>query len=74
MGSPYRLSDVTRKLSRNGCAITPTRSGHMKVVRDVGHARYCYTFPTVKGRKVKDRYISLLRRALHISSEDWESA
>ena len=52
----------------------PGGRGYRKATRTVGGKRCTYAIPTVKGRKVKPVYVGRVKKMLHISDKEWDSA
>ncbi len=74
MPSEWRLGEVLRKLRRLRCRYRRTGNNYVHVKREV-HGRVAVAnFPTVRGRRVKPRYVKQLKAQLSISDEEWESA
>ena len=74
MPDEWKLRDLERKLTHLGAALAWSGRGYRKATRTVGGKRCTYAIPTVKGRKVKPVYIGRLKRMLHISDKEWDSA
>ena len=74
MAGEHRFGDVKRKVDKLCIECGFTKNGYSKVTRTV-HGRRChYPIPLVKGRKVLDRHVQLLKQRLGITDKEWDDA
>ena len=74
MAGDLDLREFRRKLQRLGCDFRWTGRGYLMASRSVHGRSHCYPIPTRKGRKVKAKYVKLVRTNLHITPQEWDNA